>query len=159
MDETSIMRRVIELARQGSEAEHGGPFGCVIVKDGEVVAEAYNEVLASKDPTAHAELLAIRRAAAAVGSHDLSGCDLYTIGAPCCMCASSMHWARIRRAYYCVPMADSTAVGLGDDHFYAELALPLSQRTIVPMIQDAELTDEARSVYRDWFENPNRIDF
>ena len=115
--EPSIMRRVIELSRQGSEAGHGGPFGCVIVKDGEVVAEAYNEVLASKDPTAHAEVLAIRRAAAALGSSDLSGCDLYTIGAPCCMCTSSMFWARIRRAYYCVPMADSTAIGLGDDHY------------------------------------------
>jgi guanine deaminase len=159
MNETSIMRRVIELARQGSEAGQGGPFGCVIVKDGEMVAEAHNEVLASKDPTAHAELLAIRRAAAALGSYDLSGCDLYTIGAPCCMCASSMLWARIRRSIYCVPMADSTAVGLGDDDFYAELALPLSQRTIVPMIQEPELSDEARAVYRNWFKNPDRIDF
>jgi guanine deaminase len=140
MDGISIMRRVIELSRQGSEAGHGGPFGCVIVKDGEVVAEAYNEVLASKDPTAHAEVLAIRRAAAALGSSDLSGCDLYTIGAPCCMCTSSMFWARIRR-------------------YFAELALPLSERTIVPMIQSPELMDAARSVYRDWFENPNRIDF
>jgi len=98
-------------------------------------------------------------AAAALGSSDLSGCDLYTIGAPCCMCASTMFWARIRRAYYCVPMADSTAIGLGDDHYYAELALPLSQRTIVPMIQDPEHMDAARGVYRDWFENPNRVDF
>jgi guanine deaminase len=71
MDGISIMGRVIELSRQGSEAGHGGPFGCVIVKDGEVVAEAYNEVLASKDPTAHAEVLAIRRAAAALSSSDL----------------------------------------------------------------------------------------
>ena len=159
MDETSIMRRVIELSRQGSEAGQGGPFGCVIVKDGEVVAEAYNEVVASKDPTAHAEMLAIRRAAAALGSSDLSGCDLCTIGAPCCMCTSSMFWARIRRAHYCVPMADSTAIGLGDDHYYAELAVPPGQRTIVPMIQSPELSDEARAVYRNWFENPNRIDF
>jgi guanine deaminase len=159
MDGTGIMRRVIELSRQGSEAGHGGPFGCVIVKDGEVLAEAYNEVLASKDPTAHAEMLAIRRAAAALASSDLSGCDLYTIGAPCCMCTSTMFWARIRRAYYCVPMADSTAIGLGDDHYFAELAVPLSERTIVPMIQSPELMDAARGVYRDWFENPNRIDF
>jgi guanine deaminase len=159
MGEIGVMRRVIELSRQGSEAGHGGPFGCVIVKDGKVVAEAHNEVLATKDPTAHAEMLAIRRAAAVLGSPDLSGCDLYTIGAPCCMCASSMFWAHIRRAYYCLPMADSTAIGLGDDHYYAQLALPLGQRTIVPMIQDPDLMDEARAVYRNWFENPNRIDF
>lgn len=159
MDPTSVMRRVIALSKEGLEAGHGGPFGCVIVRDGVVVAEAHNEVLSNRDPTAHAELLAIRRAAAALGSPDLSACDLYTIGAPCCMCMSSMFWARIRRTYYCLPMADSTAIGLGDDAYYAELGRPLEERTIIPMIQDTTLTDEARAVYRAWFDNPQRVDF
>jgi len=100
MDGTSIMRRVIELSRQGSEAGHGGPFGCVIVKDGEVLAEAYNEVLASKDPTAHAEMLAIRAAAAALRAERLTDCDVYVTLEPCPMCAGALSFARIRRLYY-----------------------------------------------------------
>ena len=96
MDGTSIMRRVIELSRQGSEAGHGGPFGCVIVKDGEVLAEAYNEVLASKDPTAHAEMLALRQAAIAVDNYRLTGATLYATLEPCPMCAGALVAARIR---------------------------------------------------------------
>ena len=100
MDQMDIMRRVIELSRKGMLGGYGYPFGCVIVKDGEVVGEGHNEVLATHDPTAHAEVLAIRRASARLGTHDLSGCELYTNGTPCCMCLSSMLWAGITRAYY-----------------------------------------------------------
>ena len=100
MYETKFMRRVLELAQQGMNNGHGGPFGCVIVKDGEIVGEAHNEVLSSNDPTAHAELLAVRRASAKLKTFNLSGCELYTNGAPCCMCMSSMLWARVARAYY-----------------------------------------------------------
>jgi len=159
MNHKAAMRRVIALARHGVEHGHGGPFGCVIVRDGKIVAEAHNEVLSSKDPTAHAELLAIRRASAALGAYDLSDCDLYTIGAPCCMCMSSMLWARIRKAYYALPMADSTAIDLGDEDFYAELALPLGERQIVPMIHDPSLTDDARAVYHFWRDRPARVTF
>jgi guanine deaminase len=159
MDERQIMRRVVELSRKGMEAGMGGPFGCVVVKDGEIVAEAHNEVLATKDPTAHAETLAIRRASAALQSFDLSDCEIYTNGAPCCMCASAILWARLKRSYYVLPMEDSASIGLGDDHLYAELARPLDAREIVPMIQLPELTDEARAVYRDWFNRSDRVDF
>jgi tRNA(adenine34) deaminase len=117
MDGTSIMRRVVELSRQGSEAGHGGPFGCVIVKDGEVIAEAYNEVLASKDPTAHAEMLAIRAAAAALGSERLSGCDLYVTLEPCAMCAAAISFARIRRLYYAASDEKGGAVEHGPRFF------------------------------------------
>ncbi len=159
MDHTTFMRRVVELSRHGAETGHGGPFGCVIVKDGAIVAEAHNEVLSSKDPTAHAETLAIRRASAALGSFDLSGCDLYTIGAPCCMCMSGMLWARIRRVYYILPLADSAAIELGDDHLYEELARPLDQRKIIPMIHEPALTEDARLVYRSWYGKPDRVAF
>jgi guanine deaminase len=159
MYETKHMRRVLELAQQGMSNGHGGPFGCVIVKDGEVVGEAHNEVLSSNDPTAHAELLAVRRASAKLKTFNLSGCELYTNGAPCCMCMSSMLWGRVDRAYYTLSMEDSRSIGLGDDHFYHELARPLAERQIIPMVHEPELTDEARAVYRLWFEKPNKVQF
>ena len=114
MYETKFMKRVLELSQQGMQTGHGGPFGCVVVKDGIIVGEAHNEVLSSNDPTAHAELLAVRRASAKLKTFNLSGCELYTNGAPCCMCMSSMLWARVDRAYYVLSMYDSRAIGLGD---------------------------------------------
>ena len=104
MYETKFMQRVLDLSQQGMQGGHGGPFGCVIVKDGIIVGEAHNEVLSSNDPTAHAELLAVRRASAKLKTFNLSGCELYTNGAPCCMCMSSMLWARVDRAYYVLSM-------------------------------------------------------
>jgi tRNA(Arg) A34 adenosine deaminase TadA len=153
------MRRVIELSEQGAAGGKGGPFGAVIVKDGEIVGEAHNEVLFTRDPTAHAETLAIRRASATLGTFDLSDCELYTIGAPCCMCMSAMLWARIRKLYYILGMEASAAIGLSDDPFYAELARPLDRRQIVPAIHLPGLSQEAFAVYRGWHEKPNRIDF
>src|ERR1700684_2410944 len=138
MYETRFMRRVLELAQLGMTNGHGGPFGCVIVKDGEIVGEAHNEVLSSNDPTAHAELLAVRRAGAKLKTFSLAGCELYTNGAPCCMCMSSMLWARLDRAYYVLSMEDSRSIGLGDEPFYQELARSLDQRQIIPMVQESE---------------------
>jgi guanine deaminase len=159
MYEIEFMRRVLKLSQQGMLRGHGGPFACVIVKDGEIVAEAHNEVLSTLDPTAHAELLAVRRASAKLKSFNLGGCELYTNGAPCCMCMSSMLWARIDRAYYVLSMDDSRAIGLGDESFYEELSRPLDQRQIVPMIQKSELHQEAWAVYEQWAKKPDRIQF
>jgi len=159
MYERRFMQRVLELSQQGMQKGHGGPFGCVIVKDGTVVGEAHNEVLSSNDPTAHAELLAVRRASAKLQTSNLSGCELYTNGAPCCMCMSSMLWARIDRAHYVLSMDDSRAIGLGDEPFYEELARPLDRRQIIPMIQEPELREQARAVYETWAKRPNKIQF
>jgi guanine deaminase len=159
MYQTKFMQRVLELSQRGMQDGHGGPFGCVIVKDGSIVAEAHNEVLSSNDPTAHAELLAVRRASGNLKTLNLSGCELYTNGAPCCMCMSSMLWARIDRTYYVLSMDDSRAIGLGDEPFYEELARPLDQRRIVPMIQEAELGEQARAIFQLWAEKPDKIAF
>lgn len=159
MDTKIFMQRVIELSREAIVTGKGGPFGAVVVRDGEIVGEAHNEVLSSKDPTAHAETLAIRRAAAKLGTFDLSDCDLYTNGAPCCMGMSAMLWARIRTFYYILEMGESAAIGLGDDHFYAELARPLDRRQIVPAIHDPALAEEANAVYQMWHKMPGRHDF
>ena len=154
-----FMRRVIELSRQGMLGGHGGPFGSVIVKDGQIVGEAHNQVVSSNDPTAHAELLAVRRACAKLKSFSLAGCELYTNGAPCCMCMSSMLWARIERAYYVLSMDESKAIGLGDEPFYEELARPLEQRRIIPMIQMPEVKREARAVYELWAAKTDKVQF
>ena len=159
MYETKYMRRVLELAQRGMDAGHGGPFGSVIVKNGEIVGEAHNEVLSSNDPTAHAELLAVRRASARLKTFNLSGCELYTNGAPCCMCMSSMLWARLDRAYYALSMDDSRDIGLGDEPFYEELARPLNSRQIIPMVQNRELAGEARAVYEAWVSSPEKVAF
>jgi tRNA(Arg) A34 adenosine deaminase TadA len=159
MYETKFMQRVLELSQHGMQNGHGGPFGCVIVKDGTVVGEAHNEVLSSNDPTAHAELLAVRRASARLKTFNLAGCELYTNGAPCCMCMSSMLWARVDRVYYVLSMDDSRAIGLGDEPFYEELARPLDQRQIIPMIQEPELRAQAHAVYEVWAKKPDKIQF
>jgi guanine deaminase len=159
MYENRFMRRVLELARHGMQTGKGGPFGAVIVKDGKIIGEAHNEVLSTNDPTAHAELLAVRRASAKLTTYRLAGCELYTNGAPCCMCMSSMLWARLDRVYYVLTMEDSASIGLGDEAFYAELARPLEQRQIIPMCQHQGLDREARSVYEEWLSNPDKITF
>jgi guanine deaminase len=159
MDRIDYMRRVIALSRAGVEGGYGGPFGCVIVKDGEIVGEGHNEVLSSKDPTAHAETLAIRRASARLGTFDLSGCELYTNGTPCCMCMAASLWARIDRIYYALPEKASAAIGLGDRHLYEELGRPLEERQIIPMTNLPGLDDEAFAVYRLWLEKPGRVDY
>lgn len=159
MYENRYMQRVLELARQGMNNGHGGPFGAVIVRDNEIVGEAHNEVLSSNDPTAHAELLAVRRACAKLKTFSLAGCELYTIGAPCCMCMSSMLWARVDHVYYVLSMEHSTSIGLGDEAFYAELSRPLEQRQIIPMVQSIELDREARGVYEAWLAKPDKISF
>lgn len=159
MYENRYMRRVLELAQTGMQSGHGGPFGAVIVRDGEIVGEAHNEVLSSNDPTAHAELLAVRRVCTRLKTFNLAGCELYTNGAPCCMCMSSMLWARLDRVYYVLSMEDSASIGLGDEPFYAELARPLEERQIIPMVQNRELDREAKAVYEAWQAKPDKVAF
>jgi len=151
------MKRVIELSRKGMLGGFGGPFGSVIVKDGNIVGEGHNEVLATNDPTAHAEVVAIRRASAKLKSFDLSGCEIYINGTPCCMCMSSMLWARIDRAYYILTERDSEAIGLGDRHFYEEVSRPLADRRIIAMNQFPELREEALKVYEMWSAKPDKV--
>jgi guanine deaminase len=159
MDKIAIMRRVIELSQRGMRGGFGFPYGTVIVKDGEIVGEAHNEVLATNDPTAHAEVLAIRRAGAKLKTFDLSGCEMYINGTPCCMCMGSILWARISKVYYALGPNASAEVGFGDEHFYAEVARPLEERKIVPMINFPDLDEEAMAVHREWLAKPGRVSY
>lgn len=141
------MKRAIELSREHMEAGHGGPFGAVIVKDGKIIAEGWNQVLATNDPTAHAEVTAIRKACATVKNFDLEGAEIYTSCEPCPMCLSAIYWARIGKIYYANTRKDAADIEFDDDFIYQEIPKPIEQRTI-PMEQ--LMNKEAIEVFKEW---------
>ena len=148
------MRRAISLAEDNASSGNGGPFGAVIVKDGKVVAEGSNTVTVDNDPTAHAEVNAIRRACAVLGTFDLSGCELYTSCEPCPMCLAACYWAHISRVYYAAGRDDAAAAGFDDDMIYVEVAKPLDERKL-PFIQ--LLPEEGLRPFLLWRPNPDKV--
>ena len=114
------MEIAAEEARKGIRAGHGGPFGCVIVKDGEIIGRGHNEVIRLSDPTCHGEIMAIRHACKKLHSFDLSGCELYTTAEPCPMCAGAIQWANIRKVYYGCTIFDTKEIGFRDEEFYSD---------------------------------------
>ena len=145
--EDAFMRRAIELSRRAMDEGTGFPFGAVIVRDGSVVAEGFNHVYAWNDPTAHAEIVAIRLACEQVGSPALTGCAIYASGEPCPMCLAAIYWAGIEKIYYANDLAAASEVGFGDAQLYREVAAPATDRTI-PSAQ--RLAAEARPVFTAW---------
>ena len=115
----SFMQAAIDEARKGMDHDHGGPFGAVIVKDGKIISRAHNEVLGTNDPTAHAEVLAIRQASAVLERFDLSDCEIYTSSQPCPMCLAAIYWARIKIIYFGTNKEDVAAIGFDDSRFYS----------------------------------------
>lgn len=135
-----FMREAIRLADESVE-RGGGPFGAVIVKDGAIVARGANSVTLDNDPTAHAEVNAIRAACRSLGTFDLSGCTVYTSCEPCPMCLAAIYWAGISRIYYGNTRKDAAAIDFADDHIYNELSRPLEQRAIpiTPLLRNEAL--------------------
>ncbi len=131
------LERAIALAVENVNSGHGGPFGAVIARGGELVAEGVNLVTASCDPTAHAEVTAIRRAAAALATHDLSGCEIYSSCEPCPMCLGAILWARLDRVWYAADQHQAARAGFDDSLFYRQMCLPVAER-IVPMARACE---------------------
>ena len=148
------MARAIQLSLENVRSGSGGPFGCVIVKEGEIVAEGVNQVTATNDPTAHAEVLAIRQACQRLCCFELRGCDLYTSCEPCPMCLGAIYWARIDKVYFGNLAADAARIGFDDSAIYAEIAQPHAQREI-PMIP--MMREEAQAAFRAWEEHPGKI--
>lgn len=124
------MMRAIELARGGMRRGDGGPFGAVVVRDGEIVGEGWNRVLSSHDPTAHGEVTAIRDACGRLGTHSLEGCEIYTTGQPCPMCLGAIMWARIGRIYQGFRVEDAARIGFDDREFFREVSLPAEERKV-----------------------------
>ena len=124
-----FLARAVELAMSGMK-NGGGPFGAVIVRDGKIIAEAYNRVVPDHDPTAHAEIIAIREASSTLKTHDLSGCTLYTTCEPCPMCLGAIYWSGIRKVFYSCSRNDAATSGFNDKLIYEEIALDPSERKV-----------------------------
>jgi guanine deaminase len=154
MSKETFMRRALALAQQGMNGNAGGPFGAVIVKDGRIVAEGCNRVTSTNDPTAHAEIVAIRAACQALGTFDLSGAEIYASCEPCPMCLAAIYWARLNHIYYANTRADAARIGFDDDHIYREFALPIAGRAI-PM--QRLLADEAAAAFAAWDAKPDKL--
>ena len=148
------MARAIQLSIENVHSGQGGPFGAVVVKDASIIAEGVNQVTLTNDPTAHAEVLAIRQACRKLGLFELEGCELYTSCEPCPMCLGAIYWARLSRVYYGGVAADASKAGFDDSFIYREIAEPHGERGI-PMIQ--MMREEALAAFRAWGEKPNKI--
>ena len=149
-----FMQETIELSRQNIRAGNGGPFGAMIVRDGTVLARGTNLVTSNNDPTAHAEIVAIREACRQLGTFQLEGCELYSSCEPCPMCLGAIYWARVSAIYYANTRSDAAAIGFDDEFLYKELSVPLPERRI-PMKQ--LLQSEALLVFKEWGEMENKI--
>lgn len=155
-DGVKFMRRAIELAVLGVRRGDGGPFGCVVVKNDEVVGEGNNRVTSTNDPTAHAEVVAIRDACNNLKTFQLEGCEIYTSCEPCPMCLGAIMWARPAAVYYAGTREDAAASGFDDAEFYAQFEVPNDKKN-PPLINFLrESADEAFAV---WLDNADRIDY
>jgi tRNA(Arg) A34 adenosine deaminase TadA len=149
-----FLTRAIELARLGSEAGDGGPFGAVIVRDGRIIAEGWNSVVSSRDPTAHAEIGAIRTACSQLGHFHLTGCTLYASSEPCPMCLSAAYWARIERIVFANSRTEAAAIGFCDDELYCQLNRHFTERSI---IMEHRPLAGALAPLQGWVSNPSRV--
>lgn len=152
-----FMSKAIELSIIGSQYGVGqGPFGAIVVKKGKIVGQGHNKVVATNDPTAHAEVVAIRDACKNLGTFELSDCEIYTSCEPCPMCLSAIYWARIEKIYYGNTRDDAAAIGFDDAFIYNEIPLPLSERKIAiePLSRD-----EAQEAFMLWAKKENKTDY
>jgi guanine deaminase len=151
-----FMRRAIAISGERMRGGFGGPFGAVVAKEGRIIAEGYNQVTSTGDPTAHAEVVAIREACRALGGFSLAGCELYTSCEPCPMCLGAIYWARLERVYYANDRADAAAIGFDDDHIYREFAKSMGERVLafihLPL-------PEARAVFQEWVDKPDKVPY
>lgn len=151
-----FMARAIELSREGMLAGDGGPFGAVIVRDGEILAEGHNMVVATQDPTNHAEMVAIRRATQALGRFDLSDCEIYTNCEPCPMCLGAIYWARLKRVHFANTREDAADIGFDDSLIYEELGRPVEERR-VDFVRTPD--HRARRVFDEWLAKADRVQY
>jgi guanine deaminase len=151
-----LMRRAIALALENVRTGRGGPFAALVAKDGKVIAQGANSVTATNDPTAHAEIVAIRAACKALGNFQLAGCDLYTTCEPCPMCLGAIYWARPSRVFYAGVAADAAEAGFDDAFIYEELQRPPESRRI-PMIQ--LLRDESLAIFAAWTQQADKTEY
>ena len=151
-----LMKEAVSIAKLSANSGAGGPFGALIVKDGEIIASASNSVTPDNDPTAHAEVNAIRSACRKLSTFDLSGCTLYTSCEPCPMCLSAAYWANVDKIYYAADREDASKAGFSDAFIYDEFLKPVSQRAI-PIEQILE--KEGAEPFEEWMRNDNKVPY
>ncbi len=156
-DDKIFMSRAIELARQGMDSGSGGPFGCVITKDGAIVGEGLNQVTSTNDPTAHAEVVAIRNACTNLNSFQLEGCVVYTSCEPCPMCLGAIYWARPERIFIACNRDDAAEAGFDDAFIYDELCTTDFEKRKVPIF--SLMRDEGRAVFQNWMDKPDKVEY
>ena len=150
------MRRAIALAQDGIDDGSGGPFGAVVVKDGEIVGEGCNQVTSTNDPTAHAEVVAIRNACRNLNNFQLDGCTIYTSCEPCPMCLGAIYWARPAKIFYACTREDAADVAFDDQFIYEEIVLPIESRRIETI---NFLRDESLKVFENWATKQNKTKY
>ncbi|MCA0132529.1 nucleoside deaminase [Winogradskyella sp. D23] len=156
MNEEKFMMKAVDIALEGVKNNEGGPFGCVVVKDGRIIGKGNNKVTSSNDPTAHAEIIAIREACANLGSFQLDGCEIYTTCEPCPMCLGAIYWARPDKVYYACDQKDAADIGFDDQFIYNEIPMPYHKRSI-PFKQLERAT--ALKVFKEWDEKEDKIEY
>jgi guanine deaminase len=156
MQTNEFMSRAIELSKRNMETNAGGPFGAVVVKDGKIIGEGWNQVTSTNDPTAHAEVQAIRNACKNLNTFDLNGAEIYTSCEPCPMCLSAIYWARLGKIYYANTKKDAAAINFDDDFIYQEIPKPYPQRSIplVPLMRE-----EALQIFKIWEQKVDKIPY
>ncbi len=150
------MQQAIDISLQKMEENCGGPFGAVIIKDGEIIARGWNQVTSTNDPTAHAEMVAIRTACKHLHSFQLEGCEIYTSCYPCPMCLGAIYWARPDKVYYANTAKDAAHIGFDDAFIYEEIKRPPAQRKI-PFQQI--MREEAFRVFKAWQEKEDKLEY
>jgi tRNA(Arg) A34 adenosine deaminase TadA len=155
VDDEGFLRQAIELATR-SAAEGGGPFGALVVRRDVVIGTGNNRVVTTSDPTAHAEIVALRAAAGTLGTHLLDGCVVFTSCEPCPMCLAAAFWARVERVVYAADRHDAADAGFDDEALYQELAAPLAERRL-PVVR--LLADEGLGPFQAWAANPDRVPY
>ncbi len=155
-DKKAFMSKAIALAEENVKTLKGGPFGAVVVKDGKIVGTGSNKVTVDNDPTAHAEIVAIRNAAKNLGTFDLSGCEIYSSCEPCPMCLGAIYWARFDKLYYAATKDDAAKANFDDSFIYKEFALPKEERSILSVQM---MRENAVKVFEAWNQAENKIPY
>ncbi|MBX9619648.1 MAG: nucleoside deaminase [Hyphomicrobiales bacterium] len=156
LDDRTFLLRAVDLSRTRMLANVGGPFGALVVREGKVLAEGWNEVTSSNDPTAHAEVRAIRKACEAVSSFQLQGATLYSSCEPCPMCLAAAYWARVARIVFAADRVDAAKVGFDDAYLYDEIPKPVVARALPTLHLPLQ---EAVDVFAAWHAKPDRVDY
>lgn len=155
-EKENFMREAIRLSIDNMRAGNGGPFGAIIVKDGKIIARGYNKVTSTNDPTAHAEVVAIREACKTLNSFQLAGCEIYTSCEPCPMCLGAIYWARPDKMYFANTKTDAAAIGFDDQFIYDEIELNISERHLST---EQLLQSEALVAFQEWQQKTDKIEY